>query len=62
MSKVHSLADRCMRLNSTVNIQIHEIHLDNTNALDIIKKYDVIMDCSDNLANTLPLVPMKRVR
>ncbi|KAH8854586.1 Adenylyltransferase and sulfurtransferase MOCS3-1 [Schistosoma japonicum] len=50
MSKVHSLADRCMRLNSTVNIQIHEIHLDNTNALDIIKKYDVIMDCSDNLA------------
>ncbi|VDQ04549.1 unnamed protein product [Trichobilharzia regenti] len=49
MAKVHSLADRC-KLNSTVNIQTHEIHLDNTNAADIIKDYDVVMDCSDNLA------------
>nr|CAH8828779.1 unnamed protein product [Trichobilharzia regenti] len=50
MAKVHSLADRCKQLNSTVNIQTHEIHLDNTNAADIIKDYDVVMDCSDNLA------------
>nr|CAH8828776.1 unnamed protein product [Trichobilharzia regenti] len=38
MAKVHSLADRCKQLNSTVNIQTHEIHLDNTNAADIIKE------------------------
>ncbi|CAH8438212.1 unnamed protein product [Schistosoma turkestanicum] len=50
MSKVHSLANRCTELNSTVNIQTHEIHLDHTNAVGIIEKYDVVVDCSDNLA------------
>uniref|UniRef100_A0A3Q0KEF0 Adenylyltransferase and sulfurtransferase MOCS3 homolog n=1 Tax=Schistosoma mansoni TaxID=6183 RepID=A0A3Q0KEF0_SCHMA len=50
MLKVHSLADRCMELNSEVNIQAHEIHLDHMNAVGIIKTYDVVVDCSDNLA------------
>ncbi|CAH8483192.1 unnamed protein product [Heterobilharzia americana] len=50
MPKVNSLANRCKELNSTVKIITHKTHLDNTNAIDIIKNYDIVMDCSDNLA------------
>ncbi|THD23552.1 Adenylyltransferase and sulfurtransferase [Fasciola hepatica] len=49
-SKVSSLADRCTQLNSSVKIEHHCTHLTSSNAVDLIKRYDLVLDCSDNLA------------
>ncbi|VDP78223.1 unnamed protein product [Echinostoma caproni] len=49
-SKVSSLADRCTQLNSTVTVEQHVTHLTSSNAVQVIQKYDLVLDCSDNLA------------
>uniref|UniRef100_A0A6M2DLR5 Adenylyltransferase and sulfurtransferase MOCS3 homolog n=1 Tax=Xenopsylla cheopis TaxID=163159 RepID=A0A6M2DLR5_XENCH len=49
-SKVHSAINTLSRLNSTVNLIPHNTVLSSANAMDIIKKYDIVLDCTDNVA------------
>jgi len=37
------------RLNSSINVDIHELRLSYSNCPDIICNYDIILDCTDNL-------------
>lgn len=46
--KVDSAAAAIQRLNSMVKVQIHPHYLDETNALDILSQYDLVLDGSDN--------------
>ncbi|OON14107.1 ThiF family protein [Opisthorchis viverrini] len=48
--KVSSLSKRCREVNSGTNIEECFAHLTSSNALDIVSKYDVVLDCTDNLA------------
>ncbi|KAF5399090.1 Adenylyltransferase and sulfurtransferase [Paragonimus heterotremus] len=41
---------RCKQINSTTNIEEFNVHLHSSNAVSIINGFDVIVDCSDNLA------------
>ena len=50
MTKVESVAIAVKQLNSHVKIIPYHDSLDSTNALEIIKNYDVILDASDNVA------------
>jgi molybdopterin/thiamine biosynthesis adenylyltransferase/rhodanese-related sulfurtransferase len=36
------------RINPTVQVEPHPVRLDASNALDLIRGYDVVVDCSDN--------------
>lgn len=36
------------RINPTVQVELHAMRLDANNALDLISRYDVVVDCSDN--------------
>jgi sulfur-carrier protein adenylyltransferase/sulfurtransferase len=36
------------RINPTVNVESHSVRLDANNALELIRGYDVVADCSDN--------------
>ncbi|KAA3672674.1 adenylyltransferase and sulfurtransferase [Paragonimus westermani] len=49
-SKVVSLGLRCKQINSTTNIEEFSVHLHSSNAVSIVNRFDVIVDCSDNLA------------
>lgn len=49
-SKVLSAKEALTKLNSNIEIIPYKIQLDSLNALDIIKHYDVILDCTDNVA------------
>ena len=40
----------CLRINSTANIEVFTIALDQSNALDLLRAYDIILDCTDNIA------------
>ncbi|KAI2805764.1 Molybdenum cofactor synthesis protein 3 [Blomia tropicalis] len=46
--KVDSAIDRLQQLNSNVQFEKHQVRLSRNNALDIISKYDVIVDGTDN--------------
>ena len=46
--KAVSASSACRSLNSTVDIQTHEQCLTAANALEVIRQYDVVIDCSDN--------------
>ncbi len=46
--KVNSAAASIKRLNSMVKVEVHPHFLDETNALDILKNYDLVLDGSDN--------------
>jgi adenylyltransferase/sulfurtransferase len=48
--KVESARDAILRLNPLVDVEIHPQRLDATNALDIIGRYDIVADGSDNFA------------
>lgn len=48
MPKVASARDKIGRLNPHVNVEAIETRLDASNALDIIGRYDIIADGSDN--------------
>ncbi len=47
-AKVRSAAETLHETNPLVDVVLHEVHLDSTNALDILRDYDVVADCSDN--------------
>jgi molybdopterin/thiamine biosynthesis adenylyltransferase/rhodanese-related sulfurtransferase len=47
-AKVRSAAETLQETNPLVDLVLHEVHLDSTNALDILRGYDVVADCSDN--------------
>lgn len=48
--KVESARDTIKRLNPNVSVEMHPVRLDHRNALDIIGRYDVVADGSDNFA------------
>uniref|UniRef100_A0A915BHS5 Rhodanese domain-containing protein n=1 Tax=Parascaris univalens TaxID=6257 RepID=A0A915BHS5_PARUN len=47
-SKASSLRDALLRLNSSVRIDIYDMNLSSVNALQVMKEYDIIADCTDN--------------
>ena len=49
-AKVASAAAAIARLNPHVAIEAHALRLDATNAIDLVSRYDVICDGSDNFA------------
>ena len=36
-------------LNSRVQVDTHDVRLDRTNACELVRRYDVVVDCSDNV-------------
>lgn len=48
--KVNTAAESLNRLNSDIKVTPYKIQLDSSNALDIIKSYDVVVDATDNVA------------
>lgn len=49
-AKVESARDMVSRLNPHVTIEAHPVRIDAGNALDIISRYDIVADGSDNFA------------
>ncbi len=47
-SKAESARDSIAEINPNVNVVLHETRLDSSNALDILKDYDLIVDGTDN--------------
>ena len=47
-SKAEVARDRLLQINPNVKIELHEIKLDSSNALEILKDYDLILDGTDN--------------
>ncbi|KAJ9602473.1 hypothetical protein H2200_013016 [Cladophialophora chaetospira] len=50
MSKVRSAAARCKELNSEIEYICHEASATASNILDIVARYDLVLDCTDNPA------------
>ncbi|KAM0680060.1 hypothetical protein GINT2_001750 [Glugoides intestinalis] len=48
-SKTKSAKAFVSSLNSTVEVIVHNLHLDSSNVIDIIKEYDVVADCCDSI-------------
>nr|CAD1836494.1 unnamed protein product [Ananas comosus var. bracteatus] len=48
-SKVKSAAASCRAINSSVKVVEHQEALQAKNALDIVEKYDIVVDATDNL-------------
>jgi len=49
-SKADSARDSVLEINPYVQVNIHEVRLDNDNVLDIFAGYDLILDGTDNFA------------
>jgi len=49
-SKVESIKNFIEKLNSNVKVETHQVVLDSSNALEILLRYDIIVDASDNVA------------
>ena len=49
-SKAQSAKEKTLALNPTVKVNLHEVRLKPSNALEIFKDYDLIIDCTDNFA------------
>src|SRR5512134_596626 len=47
-SKLASAKDRLQSLNPNVHVESYEVALSSTNALELFKDYDVILDGTDN--------------
>ena len=47
-SKLNEAAERLRDLNSHVNIELHEVQLTSSNALEIFQHYDIVADGTDN--------------
>jgi len=47
-SKLQSAKERIREINPTITVETYETRLTSENALDIIKKYDIIIDGTDN--------------
>ncbi|KHL01653.1 molybdopterin-synthase adenylyltransferase MoeB [Sinomonas humi] len=48
--KAHSARDAVRELNPLVDVRLHEVYLDASNALEIFADYDLILDGTDNFA------------
>ena len=48
--KAHSARNAVRELNPLVEVRLHEVHLDSSNALGIFADYDLILDGTDNFA------------
>ena len=46
--KVEAARDRLIALNPHLHIRLHNTHINSSNALDIVKDYDVVADGTDN--------------
>jgi adenylyltransferase/sulfurtransferase len=46
--KVEAARERLIALNPHLNIRLHNTHINSSNALDIVKDYDVVADGTDN--------------
>lgn len=46
--KAEAAKARLQSLNPYINIQVHNVHLTSKNALDLVEKYDLVADGSDN--------------
>jgi molybdopterin/thiamine biosynthesis adenylyltransferase len=49
-AKTKSAAGAIARLNPHVKVETHNMRLDSSNALDLMSRYDVVLDGSDNFA------------
>ncbi|KAE9555611.1 hypothetical protein FO519_001189 [Halicephalobus sp. NKZ332] len=47
--KVETLKKAVLERNPEVQIEIHDVRLTKTNVLDLVSKYEIVADCSDNL-------------
>ncbi|MDH7501904.1 MAG: molybdopterin-synthase adenylyltransferase MoeB [Verrucomicrobiota bacterium] len=47
--KAESARDTLRRLNPDVEVECHVVWLDSENVLDIVGRYDLVVDCSDNM-------------
>ena len=50
VNKAVSLASALHQLNSDINVVPHMTVLDSSNALEVIRGYDIVLDCTDNVA------------
>jgi molybdopterin/thiamine biosynthesis adenylyltransferase len=48
--KVHAAAERLRDLNPLIDVELHEGALSSENALDLFRRYDVIVDGTENFA------------
>jgi len=48
--KSESAKEAIKKLNSICNVITHNVRIDSTNAMQIIKDYDIVLDCTDNPA------------
>ncbi|MEA5453167.1 molybdopterin-synthase adenylyltransferase MoeB [Sinomonas sp. JGH33] len=48
--KAHSARDAVHELNPLVDVRLHEVYLDASNALEVFADYDLILDGTDNFA------------
>jgi adenylyltransferase/sulfurtransferase len=49
-SKVRSARKQILQINSSTQVDEYDLLLDSSNALAIVERYDVIVDCTDNVA------------
>ncbi|XP_038049804.1 adenylyltransferase and sulfurtransferase MOCS3-like isoform X2 [Patiria miniata] len=49
-SKSTSISSSVSRLNSSVTCVPYHMQLDSSNAMDLVHKYDIVLDCTDNVA------------
>lgn len=49
-SKTKSAKDYGLSVNSKANIQTYEMQIDNTNAIKLLQDFDIVIDCTDNVA------------
>lgn len=49
-SKAVSAKEKVAQLNPDVKVLLHEVRLDESNAISIMQGYDLIIDCTDNFA------------
>jgi len=49
-SKVESGMQKLKQINSSLQCDTYNVSLSSSNCMDIIRKYDIVLDCSDNVA------------
>ena len=49
--KAESARDACRRLNSSIEVVAHVNHFDSSNAMEIARGYDILIDATDNVAS-----------
>ncbi len=47
-SKADVAKERLLQINPNVSIELHKVRLDSSNALEILRNYDIVMDGTDN--------------